>query len=313
MKKIISISSVLLVAVLLSVSINAQETTQQGRNVSEETVQWPEISGSDNQGQTATNDNHNLDALIKIIQSNNDQSSIYLQVGKDILTSEQQSTQVLPADSLINLFILAAYYRQVESGVIKTSDKVQVTKEDIVEGAGALKNLPLDEPYDYSTLLQLMLQSRDLTATNVLIKAMGGVEKVNELIKELGFVQTHLAAQMGSGAAIADNKTSASDVANLLLALYQDVLFKKPYNEAALKLLSQHGPVGIAATLDASATLYGALSEQLDGVSLHDALLWEKSEGFPVVFVVLTTNTTNRGFTFGDLSEHFMPLVKEAQ
>ncbi|MBR7928344.1 serine hydrolase [Aerococcaceae bacterium zg-ZUI334] len=307
MKKLISLGSALVLVALTAINVNAQETGQQGQYILEETIQWPEISNTGDSSHT----NQTLDELIDIIQSSNDQTSIYLQVGSDILTTEQQSTQVLPADSLINLFILAAYYHQVESGAINPNDKIQVTPDDIVEGSGALKNLPLEQDYDYTTLLQLMLQSRDLTATNVMIKALGGIDKVNETIKNLGFIQTHLAAPMGEE--IINNQTSASDVANLLLALYQDVLFEKPYNQEALKLLSQHGPVGIAVTLSASDTLYGALSEQLDGVSLHDALLWEKSKGFPVVFVVLTTNETNRGFTFGDLSEHFMPLVKEAQ
>lgn len=332
-KKIGAMLLLFLPLVLLNQSILAEDlSTEESNRVESKTdsleanyildteVKWPEINQSIDEN---TPDSFELNLSeenkllmndqIGIIKENANAASIYVQVWKETLANEEDSTTVLPADDLMKLFILAVYYHQLETKELTGNELVQVVETDLIPGS-VLANLPLDQAFTYPQLIQLMIQSHDNTACDVLIKQLGGLEKVNQQIKELGFIQTDLVQLMVDEVAGHTNKvnqTSASDVANLLLALYQGVFFNDTLNQSALQMISQHGPIGMAQNVELPAPLYGLKAKSMREGSLNDALLYELEPGVPVVYVLLTEQLADGEYhlaNFGEQLHHLMTV-----
>lgn len=299
-------SKVIQLSLGLSLFTNTIPTFAQtnGQYIIESTVAWPTIEESSSNSldgpteasEVAEDSGQPEEIIIAILnhlqnfQANVEESSIYLQIGSQLLTTDEEATTQLPAEGIIKLFVLAAFYNQVEKGIIEEKMMVQVNDSDLLSG-DVLASLPIDKPFDLSTLAQLMIQSADNSATNVLINELGGVEKVNDIIHEMGFIQTELGHLMLAEEYDSENLTSASDVANLLNALYQKVLFENDFNEKALQMISQHGPIQLAASFDETVKVFGKLGEGYNALIQNDAILFEISEKTPVILVILTRSS----------------------
>lgn len=300
-------------------STTSETTTAESKYIIDTQVSWPEINQSfeeENDANKTLEFDDEAKQLIQdqigIIKENSKESSIFVQVANQQLSTNEDATTVLPADDLMKLFIAAVYFHQIETKQITAEDSVEITEQDIIEG-NALANLPLNKAYKLSMLVQLMLQSHDNMATDILIKTLGGVDKVNQQIKELGFIQTSLANLMVdelSGNVKKYNETSASDLANLLLALFQGVLFEESINAEALAMYSQHGPIGIANQLENNQLFYGLKAKSMrDGV-LNDALLYEVEKGTPVVIVVMSNQLDDGDNRLDNLGYQLNHIIK---
>lgn len=291
-----------LVSSLIILPINgvtAQETTNDKQYILDNEVVWPSIDEqlqSEKINRLTERTSGELSEVVATeltkIKENSQKFSAYVQLGTQRLSNDEDAIERLNADRLIQLFIAIVYYQQLEMGILKGDETYTVSESDIIED-GVLARLPMHIEYDYPTLLQLMLQSNDTSATDILIHQLGGVERITKEIQALGFLQTELSHTMKEqllGEVENSNLTSAADVANLLLALHQGVLFKSEINEAALKMFSQHGTVGLAGNLNTDRLYYGKISEGYNEMNVNDALLYETQTGMPFVMVILTEN-----------------------
>lgn len=275
-------------------AIKAEEN--QGEYIIESTVSWPSIEQSFEEQEALSLSTNELtevasqvQAVIEQIDESSDEMSIYVQLGSELLSKGEDSIVTLDADGLIQLFIAVAYYQQLETGILNGDEKILLTDDHIIT-SGVLANLPMDQKYTYKDLIQLMLQSNDLSATNIMLKELGGSEKLTSIINELGFLQTSIVNDIEQELAQesdAYNQTSAADVANLLLALFQGVLFEDELNEEVLKMISQHGPTGLVAELEQGTTYYGKLSQGFLPLMTNDAVLFEVLDNQPLVIVIM--------------------------
>ena len=274
-----------------------ESTTAETKYIIDTEVSWPEINqsfeekSSSNLIEDFSDETKSLIVdQISIIKEQSKASSIFVQAANHQLSSSEDATEVLPADDLIKLFIASVYFHQIETKQITAADTVNIADQEIIPGS-TLASLPQDKSYSLKVLVQLMLQSHDNMATDLLIQSLGGLEKVNQQIQELGFIQTTLVNNMATEFSASVNKynqTSASDLGNLLLALFQGVLFDEDINQEALTMYTQHGPIGIANSLANNQLFYGLKAKAMQEGMLHDALLYEVEPGVPVVIVVMS-------------------------
>lgn len=99
--------------------------------------------------------------------------------------------EVFQAASLIKLPVMAAMYKEAENGNLNLDDKYTLKKSDKVAGSGSLYGKPAGYQVTYRNLVELMGKQSDNTAFNIIRKLLGD-EKINDLIRSTGMVDTSL-------------------------------------------------------------------------------------------------------------------------
>ncbi|AYM01641.1 serine hydrolase [Levilactobacillus yiduensis] len=167
------------------------------------------------------------------------QNAVYIQTTGGQTLSWRNRSQKAASD--IKLFILATVYRQVTAGTFNLSAPYTLRAADKVGGTGNLQAQPDGTRVTNRDLLRAMMTVSDNTATNIVIRRVGGLSAVNQEIKRLGATQTVLRRKMMDQQALAagrDNVTSARDLGQLLMKLWQHRLISPTADAAMLKLLA---------------------------------------------------------------------------
>ncbi len=193
-------------------------------------VMWQKLEGRIDQL------DHGLDGVLGV-------AILDLTSGRTLL---HNADLVYPTASSIKLAILAALYRQSESGALgkaRLSDSYVVDAKDLVPDSQILGGLtPGVTRVTNRDLATFMLVVSDNTATNVLIDRVG-FDNVNGLMDELGLPGTRLRRKMMDLAAAREgreNVSSPRELMRLLEALYRGKLVGKAGTDELLRLLSTH-------------------------------------------------------------------------
>ncbi len=105
--------------------------------------------------------------------------------------SEPQATA-----SLIKFPIMVAVYHQVERGKLSLDKLITLRKVDLVPGSGILtSHFSEGTVLSLRDAIRLMIAYSDNTATNLVLEEIG-LEKTNEVLAELGFVDTRVHAKV---------------------------------------------------------------------------------------------------------------------
>lgn len=198
---------------------------------------------------------------------------------------------VLPAASTIKLAILVALYREVDAGRVDLDTEVAVEPGVKVQGSGVLTWMKDGLRITVGDLAYLMIAISDNTASNMLIDLVG-LERVNATVAGLGLTdmalnRRFLGRMPGQGEP--ENVTTAADLADLLVAIWEDRA-ASPKSCAAMRetlKLQQHRD-RIPRMLPDSCT-FGGKTGTVGDVA-HDAGVVETPRG-PVAIGVMT-----RGF-----------------
>ncbi|WP_186725532.1 serine hydrolase [Planomicrobium sp. CPCC 101110] len=140
-------------------------------------------------------------------------------IGSLFIETEGQSITINPdrkmkAASVIKLPILLEGYRQIDSGIISGTDRISLSKKELVGGSGILAHLESVRELSVHDILMLMTIVSDNTASNLAIKHLG-MENINGLTAMLGCTNTVLGRQFMDLEAAEkglDNFTSARDM-----------------------------------------------------------------------------------------------------
>ncbi len=125
-----------------------------------------------------------------------------------------KSEQVVSSASLIKLPLLVAFLQEVDAGTIQLNEMLEIS-EDLKAGqAGDLQKLPLGTKISALETLTKMIVISDNTATNMILKRLGGKEKVNPRFKSWGITATVINNPLPD--LEGTNTTSARDLVNLL-------------------------------------------------------------------------------------------------
>ncbi len=102
------------------------------------------------------------------------------------------SNIVLPAASSIKTPILLAALIMLDEGQLSWNEPLKLSKDVIGGGAGWMAYQPLGKSFPTYEVATEMIRISDNTATNLLIKRMGGIQIVNERFLALGLKSTTL-------------------------------------------------------------------------------------------------------------------------
>ncbi len=104
-------------------------------------------------------------------------SGAYVQIG---------SNQLIAAASTIKTPILVAFFQDVDAGKIKLDEPLEMTADLKVGEAGDFQFLPTGTKISAITTATQMIVISDNTATNMIIKRLGGVAALNQRFKSWG-------------------------------------------------------------------------------------------------------------------------------
>lgn len=141
-------------------------------------------------------------------------ASGFLLVLDDGRFAQLQPEKALPAASSIKSPILLLGLQDLDAGALRWNEGLPLTKEVVGEGSGWMANRPLGTRFPFFEAALEMIRVSDNSATNLLIKRLGGKAKVNARFLALGLpatvVRNWLPDLKGT------NTTSAKDLAKAI-------------------------------------------------------------------------------------------------
>ncbi len=90
----------------------------------------------------------------------------------------------MPTASVIKLAVLVAVFEQARIGELALDDRLPIRDEERVGGSGVIKELSAGTELTIRDLATYMVVVSDNMATNLLIDAAGGVERVNRFVHD---------------------------------------------------------------------------------------------------------------------------------
>ena len=155
---------------------------------------------------------------------------------------------VMPTASLIKLPVMIEAYRQVAAGKVQLDQRIDLRKEDMVQGSGILtSHFSPGTSLSLRDAIRLMIVYSDNTATNLVVDAIG-LPATTAAMKELGYTETQLNAKVfRRDVSIAPERsekyglgsTTAHDMVNLVTRLKRGELASLESTEAMLDHLVQ--------------------------------------------------------------------------
>ena len=123
----------------------------------------------------------------------------------------------LAAASTIKLPVLVALFQDVDQGKINLDEQLIMTKDVIASGSGGMQYEPPNSKFSVLKTAEQMMTNSDNTATNMLIKQMGGMAPLNQRFLKMGLVATVLHSPLPD--LTGTNITSSADLGNLLVKI----------------------------------------------------------------------------------------------
>ena len=94
--------------------------------------------------------------------------------------------------STIKVAILAHIYRMADAGEIDLSERIELQRSDLVGGSGIFRYKGVGLNPSIRDLITEMIITSDNTATDMLLRRIGGVDPVNDFLREQGFEALHM-------------------------------------------------------------------------------------------------------------------------
>lgn len=143
--------------------------------------------------------------------------------------------KVYPTASIIKLPILIALFQDVDAGKIRLDEVLTMTRDVIVGGSGELQDLPPGSRFTVLETVNKMITISDNTATNMIIKRMGGLQVLNQRFRSWGLQQTVIRNWLPD--LRGTNTTTARELGRLLALLDQQKLLSPSSQAQALDIL----------------------------------------------------------------------------
>lgn len=126
------------------------------------------------------------------------------------------------AASTIKVPVLVAFFQDVDAGKIRLDEMLKMQPEDIALGSGDMQYQTPGKLYSAIETAALMISISDNTATNMLIKRLGGASALNQRFKSWGLSETAIRNALPD--LEGTNTTSPKDMGQLLALVHQGKL-----------------------------------------------------------------------------------------
>ena len=141
------------------------------------------------------------------------------------------------AASMIKVPLLLAFFQDVDSGKIRLDEMLTMLEGDIVGEAGEMQFDGAGTQYTALETAANMIITSDNTATNMIIRRLGGVEVVNQRFREWGLQQTVLRNPLPD--LEGTNETSPRELSYLLARVSEGELMSMKSRDRFLDIMQR--------------------------------------------------------------------------
>lgn len=103
-----------------------------------------------------------------------------------------RADEVYPTASIIKLPVLIELFKSIEAGKITLNERIAMTEYYKSEGSGSLQFKGLNNSYTVDELARVMITESDNSATNMLLSAIGGMNGLNNALRQWGMKETRI-------------------------------------------------------------------------------------------------------------------------
>jgi beta-lactamase class A len=144
-------------------------------------------------------------------------------------------TATLSSASIIKVPVLVALLQEVDAGNIRLDESLTLEASDIAEGSGDMQYQPPGTQYSVLETATKMIIISDNSATNMLIKRLGGISSLNQRFQAWGLTATTIRNPLPDLGG--ENTTSPEDMAKLLAAVTQGDLLSLRSRDRLLEIM----------------------------------------------------------------------------
>jgi beta-lactamase class A len=163
------------------------------------------------------------------------ETSVHILNLSDNRSVDVNEDAIFSAASIIKLPILIAFFQDVDAGKINLSETLTMTKEDIAGGSGDMQDLPPGTTLPILQVATEMITHSDNTATNLIIRRMGGLQSLNDRFKSWGLKQTRIYNLLPD--LDGTNNITAKELTRVLLLLQQGKLLSPQSQAQAIEIM----------------------------------------------------------------------------
>lgn len=226
------------------------------------------------------------------------QKSLYI-TATDGIDTVSYNDSVQRSASTIKLFIMAAAYAKAERGELNLSTRYTVRSSDIVMNSLSLQGA-VGKTYTLADIARFMMETSDNSATNIVMRHIGGVEAVNAEIRRMGYTKTYLQRYMHDQPAIAaglDNYINAQEAGDLLRNIFNRTLVTPNLdNQMVQNLSNNYWSNWLPANIKGKAYVIDKPGNHVGlGIENDVAIISKNGRSYSVA--ILTQGTGSTGFT----------------
>jgi beta-lactamase class A len=141
------------------------------------------------------------------------------------------------AASMIKVPILVAFFQDIDAGKIRLDEELTMQEKDVATGSGDMQYATVGSKYSALEVATNMIVISDNTATNMLLRRLGGIEAVNQRFKQWGLQQTLIRNVLPD--LQGTNTTSPKELSTLMAMLSQGELLSMKSRDRALEIMRQ--------------------------------------------------------------------------
>lgn len=167
------------------------------------------------------------------------QSAVYIKMPDGQVVEKDSSIQK-PTYSTIKLWVAGAVMKAVESGSLDLTSSHTVLDSEKKGGTGFIA---VGKQYSYDQLLEYMLTHSDNSATNILVKKIGGIESVNAFINAGNYPNTVMRRLMMEAGQ--ENLTTVKDGAQFMEDLYAQKIVSPAASDKIISILNKRTQIGV--------------------------------------------------------------------
>ena len=145
--------------------------------------------------------------------------------------------ETFAAASMIKVPILVAFFEDVDAGKIRLDEMLSMQESDLASGSGEMQFHGVGTQYTALETAANMIIISDNTATNMLIRRLGGIEALNQRFREWGLQQTVLRNPLPD--LEGTNTTSPKELSNLLARISEGDLISMKSRDRLLEIMQQ--------------------------------------------------------------------------
>jgi len=144
-------------------------------------------------------------------------------------------TTPFSAASTIKIPILIAFFQDVESGALNPDEILIMEEEDVASGSGNMQLQAVGTEFTALEVASEMIITSDNTATNMLIRRLGGMERLNERFRAWGLRHTALRNLLPD--LEGTNSTSPKELAELMALISREELLSGRSRDRLLHIM----------------------------------------------------------------------------